>query len=396
MRTPLPPTISLTGYLISSPPRPTVSSTGQPFDSVPLAHLLHASTGILSPLPPAGECAAIGRDMKATAPLSPDRGAPLLHGGSPSPANTDSMWSPQPPASMGSVRSPLLPAGSSEIPQAPLSRSMSFKVQMEEEGINLQELFDVDSVSEEKAEVLIFDATQNSWASSEVVVKVAARMFAHGNNFGCIRMRDLTDGRVKVLKKSLSGAPDDDLYDDVKAHALGELCCKLFRQTAPQIDMGFMPRVIYKLVQRSNRPKIMCEELLTESDDFAKRELSLFPPRNATPEDVYESHKWAVFQFFTFLQSQRGMVFDKCDLVHGIWMNPIIHSNDQTLGGHKDGGPEAVEVCLPPRFSPALLSVPVVHFLLTEADALARFPNSGGPMISRKGTRSCSTYRAKN
>jgi len=297
---------------------------------------------------------------------------------------------------MGSVRSPLLPAGSSEIPQAPLSRSMSFKVQMEEEGINLHELFDVDSVSEEKAEVLIFDATQNSWASSEVVVKVAARMFAHGNNFGCIRMRDLTDGRVKVLKKSLSGAPDDDLYDDVKAHALGELCCKLFRQTAPQIDMGFMPRVIYKLVQRSNRPKIMCEELLTESDDFAKRELSLFPPRNATPEDVYESHKWAVFQFFTFLQSQRGMVFDKCDLVHGIWMNPIIHSNDQTLGGHKDGGPEAVEVCLPPRFSPALLSVPVVHFLLTEADALARFPNSGGPMISRKGTRSCSTYRAKN
>eukprot|EP00277_Geminigera_cryophila_P008330 CAMPEP_0179406658 /NCGR_PEP_ID=MMETSP0799-20121207/1023_1 /TAXON_ID=46947 /ORGANISM="Geminigera cryophila, Strain CCMP2564" /LENGTH=103 /DNA_ID=CAMNT_0021177759 /DNA_START=48 /DNA_END=355 /DNA_ORIENTATION=- len=103
MRAPPPPTISSTGCLIPAPTLPT--------DSAPLAHLLPcllpASTGILSPLPPAGESATIGRDVKARVLLSPDRGAPLLHGVSPSPANTGSMWSPQPPSSMGSVRSPL-------------------------------------------------------------------------------------------------------------------------------------------------------------------------------------------------------------------------------------------------------------------------------------------------
>ena len=70
----------------------------------------------------------------------------------------------------------------------------------------------------------------------------------------------------------------------------------------------------------------------------------MFPPANASPEEELESHKWAAFQYFTYLQSQRGMVFESCDLVNGVWMNPIIHSNDQTLGGAADGGPEAVEV----------------------------------------------------
>ena len=192
--------------------------------------------------------------------------------------------------------------------------------------------------------MLVFDATQNSWSSTSVSVKVARRMFAHGSRFGCIRMKDQDDGRVKVLKKDLSGAANEELYDDVKAHALGELCCKLFREAAPNMEVGFMPRVIYKLVQRSNRPKIMCEELLTDGDDFQKMPIALHPPKDALPEEVVASHKWAAFQYFTYLQSQCGMVFERCDVVNGVWMNPVIHSKDQTLGGKLDGGAEAIEV----------------------------------------------------
>jgi len=210
----------------------------------------------------------------------------------------------------------------------------------------LGQLYDVDTVEEEEAEVLVFDATHNSWGSTPATVKVARRMFAHGSRFGCIRMRDLDDGRVKVLKKDLGGAGAEELYDDVKAHALGELCCKLFRQAAPDMEVGFMPRVIYKLVQRSNRPKIMCEELLTEGDDYHKVTLSLHPPRDASPEEVVASHRWAAFQYFTYLQSQYGMVFERCDLINGVWTNPVIHSKDSSLGGKHDGGSDAIQVCL--------------------------------------------------
>ncbi len=194
--------------------------------------------------------------------------------------------------------------------------------------------------------MLVFDATNNSWGSTPTAVKVARRMFAHGSRFGCIRMRDLDDGRIKVLKKDLGGAGPEELYDDVKVHALGELCCKLFRQAAPDMEVGFMPRVIYKLVQRSNRPKIMCEELLTEGDDFHKVPLSLHPPRDASPEEVVASHRWAAFQYFTYLQSQYGMVFERCDLLNGVWTNPVINSRDASLGGKHDGGSDAIEVWL--------------------------------------------------
>jgi hypothetical protein len=221
-------------------------------------------------------------------------------------------------------------------PEAPMSRSATFRKQMFAEGIDIEELYDVDTVAEEDAELLAFDATTNAWGSTAVKIKVARRMFAYGNKYGAIRMKDLVDGRVKVLKKSLGEVTDDELYDDVKCHALGELCSKLFRQASEEIEpftVGFMPRFIYKLTQRSNRPKIMCEELLTLRDDFVKRDLSVMPCKDASREDVIESHIWAAFQYFTYLQSQRGMVFERCDVVSGIWMNPVIHSNDQTLGG---------------------------------------------------------------
>jgi hypothetical protein len=151
---------------------------------------------------------------------------------------------------------------------------------MQSEGVDVNELYDVDTVAEEDAEMLVFDATQNVWSTVKTQVKVARRMFAHGNKYGCIRMRDLTDGRTKVLKKSLAGQKDEDVYDEVKSHALAELCCSLFRQLEPDLPIGFMPRVIYKLVQRSNRPKIMCEELLTDEDDYETRPLSMFLPAN--------------------------------------------------------------------------------------------------------------------
>jgi len=166
------------------------------------------------------------------------------------------------------------------MPEAPPSRSRSFREQMQSEGVDVNELYDVDTVAEEDAEMLVFDATQNSWSTAKTQVKVARRMFAHGNKYGCIRMRDLTDGRTKVLKKSLAGQKDEDVYDEVKSHSLAELCCSLFRQLEPDLPIGFMPRVIYKLVQRSNRPKIMCEELLTDEDDYEKRPLSMFLPAN--------------------------------------------------------------------------------------------------------------------
>ena len=95
--------------------------------------------------------------------------------------------------------------------------------------------------------------------------------------------RDVSDGRVKVLKKCLRGGGEDELYDEIKAHALGELCCRLFRQAVKMAKVAFAPRVIYKLTQRENRPKILCEELLTDGDDFVKQRLSLFAPRDATP-----------------------------------------------------------------------------------------------------------------
>ena len=238
-------------------------------------------------------------------------------------------------------------------PQPPLSRSKSFREQMEEEGVDLDELYNVDSVVEEEAELMKFDATQNTWESSKTTIKVARRMFAHGDKYGCIRMRDVSDGRVKVLKKCLRGGGEDELYDEIKAHALGELCCRLFRQAVKMAKVAFAPRVIYKLTQRENRPKILCEELLTDGDDFVKQRLSLFAPRDATPEQDMACHAWAIFQFFTYMQSQRGMVFESCDAVHHIWMNPVIHSNDESLGGKCDGGPKAIEVpfsvsCLPP------------------------------------------------
>ena len=233
-------------------------------------------------------------------------------------------------------------------PQAPLSRSQSFREQMQAEGVDVQELYDVDTVAEEDAEMLVFDATQNVWSTTRTKVKVARRMFAHGDSYGCIRLRDLVDGRTKVLKKSLAGQSDEEVYDEVKSHALAELCCGLLRQMEPALPVGFMPRVIYKLVQRSNRPKIMCEELLTDDDDFVKRPLSMFPPANASRAEEVESHTWAAFQYFTYMQSQRGMVFESCDSVNGVWMNPVIHSNDQTLGGRLDGGADAVEVLARP------------------------------------------------
>jgi hypothetical protein len=271
------------------------------------------------------------------------------------------------------------------MPEAPPSRSRSFREQMQSEGVDVNELYDVDTVAEEDAEMLVFDATQNSWSTAKTQVKVARRMFAHGNKYGCIRMRDLTDGRTKVLKKSLAGQKDEDVYDEVKSHSLAELCCSLFRQLEPDLPIGFMPRVIYKLVQRSNRPKIMCEELLTDEDDYEKRPLSMFPPANASPEEELESHKWAAFQYFTYFQSQRGMVFESCDLVNGVWMNPIIHSNDQTLGGAADGGPDAVEVPARSPF-PFVLVLDDLMLTLTWSCGGTR---SDGPASLHSVTRSC-------
>ena len=74
----------------------------------------------------------------------------------------------------------------------------------------------------------------------------------------------------------------------------------------------------------------------------------MFPPANASRAEEVESHTWAAFQYFTYMQSQRGMVFESCDSVNGVWMNPVIHSNDQTLGGRLDGGADAVEVLARP------------------------------------------------
>jgi hypothetical protein len=236
-------------------------------------------------------------------------------------------------------------------PEPPLSRSKSFRQQMQNEGIALSELYDVDTVDPEAAETLVFRAKTNSWERLESKIKVARRMFAHGENYGCIRMRDLDDGRVKILKKALMSKSEDDLYDAVKSHSLGVLCCELFSKSiGPNFNMTFSNRVIYKLLQRSNCPKILCEEQLTENDapdEFVKTSLSLHPPRNASQEETMESHLWALFQFFTYYQSEKGMVFERCQVAQGTWMNPIIHSNDQTLGGSCDGGHEGIEV-LPP------------------------------------------------
>jgi len=206
-------------------------------------------------------------------------------------------------------------------------------------GVNLQELYDVDTVPEEQAERLSFDVVQNEWVSEFVTVKVARRMFSCGNRYGCIRMRDTDHGRIKVLKVCFVEQTEERMWEIVKTQALAEICCAIFQSKCPASVQAsaFPPRFIYRLLQREGQPAILVDELLAEGYNFEKRWLALHPS-SQNPEDVMESHKWAAFQYCSYLQADKSMVFERCTSIDGKWVSPVVHSIDRSFGGSDDHG----------------------------------------------------------
>ena len=188
-------------------------------------------------------------------------------------------------------------------------------------------------------------------------------MFAYGPKNGCIRIKDVTTDEVMVLKKSFIWEETvEDVYDTIKMQKLAALCCQLFcaksgeqcqcaplqacssecvmpnsrahrlnlaRRNRPQ----FLDACIYVLKQRPSMPKIRvearptvcclytmqrsriraaiaerpCTKQAVVAEPYDKRPLAL-APATASHEDVVESHLFAAFQYFTYVQSGRGMV----------------------------------------------------------------------------------------
>jgi hypothetical protein len=64
---------------------------------------------------------------------------------------------------------------------------------------------------------------------------------------------------------------------------------------------------------------------------------------SAKCQDVMESHKWAVFQYCSFMQADKGMLFERCTYIDGKWVRPIIHSTDRSFGGSDDRGAPAID-----------------------------------------------------
>jgi hypothetical protein len=231
-----------------------------------------------------------------------------------------------------------------EAPGSSTHREEAVRRMMAVRGVDLQELYDVDAVPEEQAERMSFDVMKNEWVSETVGVKVARRMFSSGSRYGCIRMRDTDHGRIKVLKVCFEDQTEERMWEIVKTQALAEICCAIFQSKCPSNVQAsaFPPRFIYRLLQRDGQPAILVDELLAEGYNFEKRWLALHPS-SQNPEDVMESHKWAVFQYCSYLQADKSMVFERCTSIDGKWVGPVIHSIDRSFGGSDDRGAPAID-----------------------------------------------------
>jgi hypothetical protein len=220
------------------------------------------------------------------------------------------------------------------------------------------DLFPGDGCVSEQAEKLKFHADQNSWETSFTEIKVAKKMFAHGQIYGCIRFLDLSEKAVKVLKKSIKSVEAlDDIHAGVKMQCLGELCASLFSSIAPpSCRTSFISCCVYVLKQRPNQPSVRVEEFIGEK--YEKRVLGVNPPSSATPQDILDHNKFAAFQFFTFMQSDRNMVFISATKVTDRMLTrPVVASLDQNLGGKDDLGSDGIGQWVAEfsfRFSPLL------------------------------------------
>jgi hypothetical protein len=195
----------------------------------------------------------------------------------------------------------------------------------------------------EQAEKLRFHADQNCWETFQTEIKVAKKMFEHGDIYGCIRFLDVQEGAVKVLKKAMKVVETvDDIHNGVKMQCLGELCANLFSSVAPEVcSTSFVPCLVYVLKQRPNQPSVRVEEYVQH--DHVKREISVNPPQNASIQDVLDSHKFSAFQFFTYIQSDRNMVFISAVKVnHRMLTRPVVASLDHNLGGKDDRGADGI------------------------------------------------------
>jgi hypothetical protein len=133
-------------------------------------------------------------------------------------------------------------------------------------------------------------------------------MFSHGRVYGCIRLRDEREQVARVLKKAVAASESaEDVRGGVKLQRLGALCADLFSSVAPAAcRLGFLPCCIYVLKQRPGQPALRAEDVVEGAGrPFDKRALSVLPPPSAGPEHVRDCHKFAAFQFFTFVQASR-------------------------------------------------------------------------------------------
>ena len=206
-----------------------------------------------------------------------------------------------------------------------------------------EDLYPGDGCVTEQAEKLRFHADQNSWETSATEIKVAKKMFAHGKIYGCIRFLDTQEKAVKVLKKAIKVAETvDDIHNGVKMQCLGELCAELFSSRAPKVcRTSFVPCLVYVLKQRPNQPSVRVEEFV--EGKYEKREISVNPSRSATAQEILDSHKFAAFQFFTYIQSERNMVFLSALKVNEQMLTrPVVASLDQNLGGKEDRGSDGI------------------------------------------------------
>lgn len=103
-------------------------------------------------------------------------------------------------------------------------------------------------------------------------------MFSSCTRYGCFRMRNMDDGRIKVLKVCFFEQSGEHMWEMVQLQSLAEICCAVFRaKCPPHIAPVFPPQFVYKMLQRADEPAILVDELLAEGYNFEKRWLSLHP-----------------------------------------------------------------------------------------------------------------------
>lgn len=188
----------------------------------------------------------------------------------------------------------------------------------------------------ERCDRLIFETETNSWESEKVLVQVAKKMFAFGAKYGCIHILEPGD-RVRVLKKRLDGLETtDEMYDGVKMQGLATLCARMFcAQSPPTCQPKILSCEAMILKQRPSQPALRVEDLIR--GPYEKTQLSI-DPNSEMRSDIRDSHRFAAFQYFVFLQAGKGMLIHTVSLVNGLWTEPVVFSSDKTLGGKMDEG----------------------------------------------------------